>query len=290
MEMKTIIVYFISFCILAVASTDTLLAFQNQKNRVRLYLTYVKKSPTDRYLNIKATTRKDGKNVPAEAVKIELYLNEKTDASLLGSIITDMEGLGHLVLPNKFYDAAGHLHRFNFIASLHGDPNYSDTDRALEIKESEIEIELIDQDSLKWIQVKVVEKDTVQDYIAKAGVDLNFLVERPLCFLPIAELISSDEDGMAVVPFPSDLPGDSEGDLIIVVKIDDHEEYGTLESKVVASWGIPTLFDDKSIKRSLWAAGANAPLTLMFLVNGLIAAAWGIMFYIIYAIYKISKL
>ena len=288
--MKIIIVYFMSICILVVASTDSVFSFQDQKKRVRLYLTYLKKSPDDRLLNIKATTRKDGKNVPAEAVKIELYLNEKTDAALLGSIMTDTEGLGTFILPDKFYDAAGHSHRFNFIASLHDDPNYSDTDKALEIKESEIEILLIDQDSLKWIQAKVMEKDTGQSYIAKAGVDLNFLVERPLCFLPISELVSTDEEGRAVVPFPSDLPGDSVGDLIIVIKIDDHEEYGTIESKTIASWGIPTLFDDKSIKRSLWAAGANAPLTLMFLVNGLIAAAWGIMFYIVYEIYQIRQL
>jgi hypothetical protein len=86
------------------------------------------------------------------------------------------------------------------------------------------------------------------------------------------------------------LPGDFEGNVKIIVRIDDHDDYGTIEEIGILRWGIPTLIHDETIVRSLWASGANAPVLLLLLVNGLILGVWGIIIYILYEIFIISRL
>ncbi|MDH3648774.1 MAG: hypothetical protein OEQ53_03780 [Saprospiraceae bacterium] len=273
-----------------VSSINPIDAFQDQKNRARLYLTYFKLSPTDRFLDIKVTTRKDRRNVPVEGTKIEFYVTEKTNTGYLGSIITDTEGLGTLILSSKFYEVADSLNVFTFIASLTDDPNYLEAEKELEIIDAAIEVNTIDQDSLKWVQAIVRERDSTRALVISPDVDLSFLVERPLCLLPISDITSTDAKGAAMTPFPLDLPGDSEGYVTIVAKIDDSDSYGTVEQRETIRWGIPTSFDDRSQKRSLWAARANAPIILVLLVNALILATWGIILYIVNKLYQISKL
>jgi hypothetical protein len=121
-------------------------------------------------------------------------------------------------------------------------------------------------------------------------VKVNLLVERPLSWLPIkGENSTTNEDGTLVFEFPDDLPGDESGKVNLMLKIEDHDHYGNIENNESIEWGIPIVFDDQSTKRSLWAAGANAPILLLILINALIAATWGTMFYILYRIYKISR-
>jgi hypothetical protein len=59
-------------------------------------------------------------------------------------------------------------------------------------------------------------------------------------------------------------------------------------SKTV-SFGVPPDIDNLENKRSLAAAGANAPISLLLLVNGIILVVWGIIIYILTEIYRIRR-
>ena len=100
----------------------------------------------------------------------------------------------------------------------------------------------------------------------------------------------TDENGEAKIEFPSDLPGDADGNGVVIVKIEDTDEYPDTEVRGTINWGIPASIDDRLSKRSLWATGANAPLSLIILVNSMIVAVWGFIIYIIFKIYRVSKL
>ncbi len=265
-------------------------AQQDQKSRARLYLTYFKYSPTDRYLNIKVITRKERRNVPVEDVKIEFYLGEKSSAGYLGSIMTDREGQGSLLLPLSFYAAADTLLSYLFVATLTDNSEYLDTDMELEIIDASIELHGIVQDSQRTVQAIVRVRDSTLALVTVPDVPLNFLVERPLSLLPISDLKRTGDKGIAMSQFPSDLPGDREGYVTVVVKIDDHDPYGTVLQRETLRWGIPTSFDDKSQKRSLWSARANTPIPLLLLVNGLILVTWGIMIYIVRELLQIKHI
>ncbi len=121
--------------------------------------------------------------------------------------------------------------------------------------------------------------------------DLYFYVDRSFSPLPIGDVFSTtDENGEASVEFPNDLPGDTLGNVKIIVKIQDSDTYAKTEVSKVINWGVPLLMDHSENKRTLWAASANAPISLLLLVNGLIAVTWGIIIFVFLRIYKISRI
>lgn len=122
--------------------------------------------------------------------------------------------------------------------------------------------------------------------------ELYYFVKRTFSLLPIGDPFNStDENGIIEVKFPNDLPGDTEGNVIIVVKILESDLYNDQTLEVSKNWGIPTVTEDpKAEKRSLWAAAANAPISLIVIVSSMIIAVWYIIFYIIFKLYKISRI
>jgi hypothetical protein len=122
--------------------------------------------------------------------------------------------------------------------------------------------------------------------------DLYFYVERSFSLLPIGDIFNTtDENGMVEVEFPSDLPGDSKGNVAIVVKILESDIYKDQSLEMTKKWGVPVQLDDESKeKRSLWAAAANAPISLIVVVCSMIIGVWYVIIYIVYSLFIISKI
>lgn len=121
--------------------------------------------------------------------------------------------------------------------------------------------------------------------------DLYFFVERTFRPLPIGDIFNTtDEEGNVTIEFPADLPGDSMGYVNVIARIQDSDEFEESEVTQKIRWGVPLETDNQENKRSLWAAGANAPIPLLILVNTLILTAWSIIIYLIFQLYKISRM
>lgn len=122
--------------------------------------------------------------------------------------------------------------------------------------------------------------------------DLYFYVKRTFSNLPIGDVFNTtDENGMVKVEFPNDLPGDHEGNVTILVKIMESDLYNDLTIETTKKWGIPTeQLDQLEEKRSLWAAAANAPIVLVISISVMIVSIWFINCYIIYTLFRISKI
>lgn len=159
------------------------------------------------------------------------------------------------------------------------------------------------QDSMEDASITVTfsEEDGVKTLIAAAtdqeglpieDLELYFYVKRTFSLLPIGDPFNStDENGIIEIEFANDLPGDTEGNLEIVIKLIESDLYNDQTVEVIKDWGIPIVIEDpKSEKRSLWSAAANAPLSLIFLITSMIAAVWYIICYIIFTLFKISRI
>lgn len=122
--------------------------------------------------------------------------------------------------------------------------------------------------------------------------ELYFYIKRTFSLLPIGDAFNeTDEDGVVEIEFPNDLPGDTEGNLIIITKIIESDLYNDLTLETTKKWGIPVeITDSQDEKRSLWAAAANAPLTLVVSVSLMIIAVWSIVWYIVFILYTISRI
>lgn len=121
--------------------------------------------------------------------------------------------------------------------------------------------------------------------------ELYFYVQRTFSLLPIGgDFNMTDEDGYLEIEFPTDLPGDEKGNLEIVVKLTESENYSDQTIKISKDWGIPYKMNAAENKRSLWAASANAPIPLILIVNSMLVFVYIIIFYILFELYKISTI
>ncbi|WP_321282565.1 hypothetical protein [Marinifilum fragile] len=155
---------------------------------------------------------------------------------------------------------------------------------------TKIELHFSDTDSVKLITAIVREQHSQGMGAPVAGIDLYFYVQRSFSLLPIGSVFNTtDESGKVEIEFPSDLPGDTKGNVILLVKIEDTPPYRDTTIQETISWGIPLVIDEQQNKRSLWAARANAPMSLILLVNSILLVVWGIIGYILFQLYMIYK-
>jgi hypothetical protein len=151
-----------------------------------------------------------------------------------------------------------------------------------------ISISFSEDNDTKIITTKAVD----QSGMPIEDLELYYFVKRTFSLLPIGDPFNStDENGIIEVEFPNDLPGDTEGNVIIVVKILESDLYNDQTLEVSKNWGTPTVLEDPNAeKRSLWAAAANAPISLIVIVSSMIIAVWYMIFFIIFKLYKISRI
>ncbi len=165
--------------------------------------------------------------------------------------------------------------------------NKSDVKSGSELKKANIKLEAIEIASGKKLKAIV----TNEDGKPVAAVELHFYVKRNFGLLPIeASVSTTDETGSIMVDFPADLPGDSLGNVFIIAKIEDSEQYENAEAHKIMHWGIPVVINRASQQRALWAGRSNAPVLLIIIVNILLISVWGVIIYICTQLYKVNKI
>lgn len=287
--MKIYVPYTIACLFLFTTCFNTLQAAENKRLKAKVSLEYVKIGSDQRLLKVEAKAKIDNRYQGVEGMSINLYLEEPEGSTLLGNVITDSRGKGALQIPSSFAGQLKELVDFTFVARAEDNSDYSAKDKELLIREAFLDVDFIIRDSVKIIRAVVREKDSSGLVLPTEAVEIKFLVERPFSRLPIGGAYNMiDKEGTATIEFPNDLPGDSMGHITVIVKIEDSDLYGNIEKSGDVIWGVPTVFNDATVNRTLWSAGANAPYPLLVLVNSLIVAVWGIMLFILIRIFQIK--
>jgi hypothetical protein len=270
-----------------------------EKKELSMSLTYFNINDTAREVRIKLATsvlegkegeRKRKRWIPVKDVIVNLYLGEISREGMLGSVATDNKGIATFPLVNKFVSAKDTLTHFTFIGRVVEDPYYEDTEEELEIAESKIEISSFIEDSVMYLKAKVVKGDETGEFIPVEDADLKFYVKRDYGFLPLTESnLSTDEDGEVILEFPFIIPGNSDGELTFVARLEDNEDLGMVESYLIEQWGTPTIITHTH-QRALWASRMNAPIWVILVVNSILLGIWLTIMYIVYQLYIIRKI
>jgi hypothetical protein len=151
-------------------------------------------------------------------------------------------------------------------------------------KEATMTMKLFRKDSVNVCEVTVVsENKPVSD------VPVKIYVQRMFSLLTVGESKSTDESGIARFDFPHDIPGDANGMLTIFAKIEDDENYGTLETKKDENWGTIKVKMETD-ERSLSASRGKAPIYFIVASNLIIFGIWGTLVYVILQLFKIRKI
>ena len=241
----------------------------------------------DYSVKVKVTHRVKRKRIPLKHVLINLYLNEDTKLGRQGSLNTDENGIAIFPLVEKFKAAKDTMSTYTFIAKIYNDPQVEDGLHELVIWPAKIEMTMVEDEDGRRIQMMLTTINEEGEVVGVEESELIVYVERMFSLLPISgDYCTTDEEGFAEIELPSDLPGDELGNLNFIARLDEHEEFGTLEAHKTEKWGIPKIKEEQIVK-ALWSSGKNAPLWLILMSNGIILVVWIVIIYIVAQIRKI---
>ncbi|HOK51139.1 MAG TPA: cytochrome c [Bacteroidales bacterium] len=157
-------------------------------------------------------------------------------------------------------------------------------------------------DSAKLRSVKVIPTfDTVQhkvvvlikafqktDTLPLSEAEVSLFVQRYFGNLPIDSVRTTSQNGLVTFNFPTNLPGDSVGNVQLIVKV-NHEMFGELEKTYTAKLGVPTIKPPLTEKNAMWNVGKKAPRWLIISYLLVVGTIWFFLIRIILSIRKIKQ-
>ncbi len=140
------------------------------------------------------------------------------------------------------------------------------------------------KDTSKFIEVYASTIGPNNRSIPHEGTDIMIYIKGTFSLFNIGQK-ESDENGIVKIEFPVDMPGDSAGVLTIIVKIEEHDDYGTLEASGEINWGKPLPLD---VEKHRGLGDTDAPLWMVYTLIILLSAVWFHYLYVIFMIVKIK--
>lgn len=250
--------------------------------RVYMYLNYYQ-IDGNRTLVGELKYRPDKLFLPVSDVLVKFYHNTDSAEHLLGEIMTGEDGKASLTLTSTDFitDTSGWI---NFSAVFEGTDSYQEASRDLELKEIKMMVETGEMDSVKTLNITCNEIKNGKE-IPVTDAEVQVLVKRLYSNLPV--YTGDLEDGSLSVEFPGDLPGGHFGELEIICRIQEHDDFGTIEAHNTEQWGIPVSFLPEKKPRALWS---RAPVWIIVAMALALGAAWYHYFLSLSKLLKIRKL
>ena len=260
-----------------------------EKLNANMYLEYHKKADGTEGVKVKITYKENRKHLPVAGAMVNLYLEEISKQGMITNIMTDENGEGFILFNERFYKNIVGKYSYHLIGRMASEPKFEETEEELTITPAQIVLVSSQTDEGNEISASVSEIIGEGELAPVADAEIKFYIQRMFSLLPIGEeYLTTDEDGMVSVIIPSDLPGDKEGNIIIIARMEEHEDYGNIAVQQTEAWGIPLVLADME-ERTLWSKGNNAPIPLVVASVTIVFAIWGILFYLFFQLYNIKK-
>lgn len=260
-----------------------------EKKSPRLQLEY-HSTDDGTFLRTRARYREGRKYEPVQNAQLQLYFLKNDQETLIGKVKTGEDGWAEINVSPEIQSVMDTSENYQFLVLMEENDEFEEADRDLEIAKAILELELFEEDSIREIVARLMKVEE-GDFVPVESEEVKFYVKRLFSLLPIGgQYTFTDEEGEVRVPFPADLPGDKEGNVEIVVRIQDHDDFGNLQASKKVDWGKPLEVDKNFEKRTLWASRDKTPYWLLIIPNLMILGIWGIIVVLILNMMKISKI
>jgi hypothetical protein len=249
-------------------------------------IAFISVQKSDNSVDLKATVQAKirGTLTKLPGLKIEFTVGTDSTAKKLGEVVTDVRGVAILnCKPDQLTtDKEGKL---NFKASFAGKDSIESAEELVSVKRARLEITPVKEDSLLTVKVKLIDLSTGTE-TAVPETDLGVFVKRMFSSLKLGEG-KTDETGEATIEISNSLPGDAQGNITLLAKLDESEVYGNLEAAVTKPWGTPVSDELKALPRALWSSLPPLWMPITFLI--LMTAVWGHYIVIIFELFRLRK-
>lgn len=222
--------------------------------------------------------------IPIYDAEIKFFNVLNDTEQLLGLSNTSNEGISTITLPdnhNYLIDEEGNI---NLIARFSGSESIDEQEAEVTVKNLHLELDLIEIDSVKTIQVKAFTIDSSGMEIMARETDIIVSMEAMFSKMNLAEGII--DDGEFEFKFLEDFPGDVNGDITVYAIIEDNDEFGNVIQKKTIGWG--SINNHTEIEKyALWAS--LAPIWMYIVLTVMLVGVWANYVYTILNLYIIKK-
>lgn len=226
--------------------------------------------------------RKDVMPIYNAEIKFLNILNE--EEVILGSSYTSKEGIAQLTLPENYNYLIDDDGNINLSAQFERTDALDEEAAEISVKNLHLELNLVEIDSVKTVLVSAFTTSKLGEKIIAEDVEINFYVQGMLSKMLIEEGFISN--GEYKFKFPTDIPGDTNGDLLVYSMIIDHDEYWNVTQNKNVNWGVfhKNIVEEKN---TLWSA--VAPLWMYTVLTIMLVGVWANYAYTIIHLFKIKK-
>ncbi len=255
-----------------------------QTTATTLGLKALKNSDESRTFNVILTGEGETGAIPVFEAKVDFFTQADGKSEVLGSATTNRDGKATLKLEKGTRFLKDKEGTIEVRAYFKGHGTLSDSEASLKFKDLNLQVALEEKDSLKSIQIKASATSPNGEVVPLKETNINLYVQGLFTKLKIGECFV--DAGVGSFTFPSNIPGDSNGNLKIFVRLEENEVYGDIEKVENAKWGAHrTGFVEPS--RSLWSSGA--PIWMITTLLILLTGVWSHYVYAIIQLIKIRK-
>jgi len=271
---------------LITSTYNTIYAQDTVKHKVRLKADYFKVMNGENYIQIGAVSRIQKKNVSVSNVELTVE-NEYYDEIIeLGTIKTNMKGECKFLIKDLNLLKADSSFVYNINIIFKGNKNYKKASKSVSFKDAIIEANMVTKDSINYVFATLIDRATDSIII---GESLNVQVKRLFRSLKIGEEFNyTDDKGSIMVPVENGIPG-VDGILTFEVVLNDNDDYGTVQASFDAPIGVQIKEESTFDDRTMWSPRNKTPYFLLVVPNLLTFGIWGIIFFLIFSLYKIRK-
>lgn len=271
------------FCCYSIESSAEVSA---KKDRVRMKMYYFQTVSGERRIDI-ALTAGSGRNMHGVKEGEVVLTAVLEDSTLnLATLTTDTLGETSLYFAEDYVFPTNEEGKFVLEAEYAGNDLYRSASNDLELMDLNLDIKFEVEDSVKYLRVEATRPDIDGSMIPAEELSLLVGVQRLYSVLPIDE-IETYEDGLAEMEFPTDIPGDADGNITVVVKVDESDDFGTVEVAASSNWGVPVSYAIERYNRQLFTD--EAPLWMILAVFIILLGAWYHFFLSISKLFKLKN-
>jgi hypothetical protein len=205
----------------------------------------------------------------------------------IGTAKTDYKGVASFKVPVRNQFPRNEEQLINFKASYAGDKQFNSSEAEFPIKPSKIVLSFYEEDSVKYVKVTATQFDAAGNETPLGPADISISVPKMFSMLKLGQ-ISVDSTGIGSMEFPTDIIGDSLGELNVVAGIDENEIYGFVTAYGENNWGLPKhLISPDRPSRELWTP--IAPLWMIITLIVMLVGVWGHYTYAVIQLILIKK-
>jgi hypothetical protein len=244
------------------------------------------------WLLLESLLKKGKKTEPQQNKVFKIFLDKDQSENLITKVVTDKNGKAKAIIPPQLKTIWDSAAQHTFFAIAEETDKEEQTRSEITVTKSKLSIDTSSAEGIKNISVKVMKYEN-NSWVPVKDVEMKIGVERSGGILPAGdeESYTTDSTGIATTGFKKiNLPGDEQGDFLLIAKVEDNDELGNLIIEKQVQWGIATKQDDGFFnQRTLWSTRFKTPLWLLLMAYSIVIGVWGTIIYLISLLIKIKR-